>query len=144
MLIVTVTLTFHRLTSKSILIIYSLRRMSVPNLRNLGQLCVSLSSRQCLVCINMLMVTVTLTFQRLTSKSILIIYSPRRMSVPNLRNLGQFCVSLSSRQGLVYINMLIVTVTLTFHRLTSKSIGIIYSPRRMSVPYLTNLGQFCV
>ena len=34
------------------------------------------------------------------------------MSVPNLRNLGQFCVYLSSGQGLV--SMSIVTVTLTF------------------------------
>ena len=42
--------------------------------------------------VNMLKVTVTLTFDRLTSKSIVIIYTPRRMSVPNLRNLGQFCV----------------------------------------------------
>ena len=45
-----------------------------------------------------------------------------------------------TRFGL-YVNMLMVTVTLTFDRLTSKSIGIIYTPRRMSVPNLTNLGQ---
>ena len=89
--------------------------------------------------VKMLKVTVTLTLDRLTSKSIGIIYTQRRISVPNLRNLGQCCVLLSSGQGLVYINML-VTVTLTFTRLTSKSIGIIYTPRRMSVPNLTNLG----
>ena len=41
------------------------------------------------------------------------------------------------------INMLTVTVTLTFVLLNSKSIGIIYTSRRMSVPNLTNLGQFC-
>ena len=36
--------------------------------------------------------------------------------------------------------ILMVTVTLTFAKLTSKSIGIIYTPRPMSVPNLTNLG----
>ena len=58
----------------------------------------------------------------LTSKSklIRIIYTPIQMSVPNLRNLGQFCVYLSSEQGLVYINMLMVTVTLTFDRFDLK------------------------
>ena len=49
-----------------------------------------------------------------------IIYIPIQMSVPYLRNLYQFCVYLSSGQGLFYINMLMVTVTLTFDRLTSK------------------------
>ena len=44
----------------------------------------------------------------------------------------------------LYVNMLKVTVTLTFDRLTSKSIGIIYTPRCMSVPNLRNLGSFCV
>ena len=89
--------------------------------------------------VNMLKVTLTLTFNRLTSKSIGIIYTPRRMSVSNSRNLGQFCVYLSTGQGLVCINMLMVTVTLTLHRLTSKSIWIFYTPRCVSVPNLTNL-----
>ena len=48
-----------------------------------------------------------------------------------------------ARFGL-YVNMLMVTVTLTFDPLTSKSNAIIYTPRCMSVPNLTNLGQFCV
>ena len=52
-------------------------------------------------------------------------------------------VIIRTRFGL-YVNMLKVTVTLTFNRLTSKSIGIIYTPRRMSVPNLRNLCQFCV
>ena len=54
------------------------------------------------VCQYVDIVTVTLTFDRLTSKSIGIIYTARRMSVPNLTNLGQFCVLLSSGQGKVY------------------------------------------
>ena len=37
--------------------------------------------------------------------------------------------------------MLKVTVTFTFDRLTTKSVGIIYTPRRMSLPNLTNLGH---
>ena len=48
-----------------------------------------------------------------------------------------------TRFGL-HVNMLKVTVTLTFDWLTSKSIGIIYTQRRMSVPNSRNLGQFCV
>ena len=42
-------------------------------------------------------------------------------------------VIIQSRFGL-YINMLAVTVTLTFDQLTSKSIRIIYIPRAMYVP----------
>ena len=62
----------------------------------------------------MLTVIVTLTFDRLTSKSIWIIYSPKCMSVPDLRNLGQLClVIIQTRFGL-YVNMLTVTVTSTF------------------------------
>ena len=37
----------------------------------------------------------------------------------------------------LYVNIVMVTVT-------QKSIGIIYTLRRMSVPCLTNLGQYCV
>ena len=51
-------------------------------------------------------------------------------------------VIIQTRFGL-YINMLTVNVTLTFDQMTSKSIGIIYTPICMSVPNLTNLGQFC-
>ena len=53
--------------------------------------------------INMLTVTVPLTIDQMTSKSIGTIYTPRCMSVPNLMNLGQCRVKLSSGQGLVYI-----------------------------------------
>ena len=52
-------------------------------------------------------------------------------------------VNIRTRWGF-YVKILKVTVTLTFDRLTSKSIRIIYTPRRMSVPNLTNLGQFYV
>ena len=52
-------------------------------------------------------------------------------------------VIIRTRFGL-YVNMLKVTVTLTFDQLTSKSIGIIYTPRCMSVPNLRHLGQFRV
>ena len=50
---------------------------------------------------------------------------------------------IQSRFGL-YVSKLIVTVTLTFDRLTSKSMGIIYTLRCMSVPNLRNLRKFCV
>ena len=60
---------------------------------------------------NMLTVSVTLTFDRMISKLIGIIYTPIQMSSPNLTNLGQFCVLLSSGQGLVYISIRGVTMT---------------------------------
>ena len=66
------------------------------------------------------MVSVTLTFDRLILNSIGIIYTPIQMSVLNLTNLSRLCVYLSSTQGLVYINVLTVTVTLTFDQLTSE------------------------
>ena len=89
--------------------------------------------------------TVTLTFDRLISKSIEIIYTSRQMCMPNLMNLSQLrLVIMRTRFGL-YNNMLIVTVTLTFNRLITKSRGIIYTPKQMSLPFnLMNLGQFCV
>ena len=64
---------------------------------------------------NMLTVFVTLNFDILISKSIGIIYTSIQKSVPNLMNVGQFCVLVifRTRFGL-YINMLTVTVTLTF------------------------------
>ena len=52
--------------------------------------------------VNMLTVNVTLAFDQLTSKSIGIIYTPRRRSVPNSRSLGQFCVQLSFGQDKIY------------------------------------------
>ena len=58
---------------------------------------------------------------------------------------AHFCAKFDKpRSILCPVNMLKVTVTLTFDRLTSKSIGIIYTPRPMSVPNLTKVGQFCV
>ena len=101
----TVTLTFDRLISKSIGIIYTPIQMSLPNLMNPRSiLCLLIIQARFGLYVNMLMVTVTLTFDRLTSKSVGIIYTPRHMSVPNLTNLGQFCVYLSSGQGLVYMS----------------------------------------
>ena len=89
----TVTLTFGRLISKSIGIIYT------PE----TNVCAKFDkprSIQCLVImrtrfdlhIDKMMVTVTLTLNQLTSKSKGIIYTPTCMSVPNLVNLGQFCI----------------------------------------------------
>ena len=49
-----------------------------------------------------------------------------------------------TRFGLNIIKRM-VTVTLTFDELISKSIGIIYTPEtNVRVPNLTNLAQFCV
>ena len=92
-----------------------------------------------------LKVTVTLTFDRLISKSIGIIYTPETNVCAKFDEPKSILcqVIIRTRFGL-YINMLTVTVTLTLDRLTSKSIGIIYAPTRMSVPNLMNLGQFCV
>ena len=44
----------------------------------------------------------------------------------------------------LYINMLTVTVTLTFDRLTSKSIGIIYTPRQMSATFEEPTSILCL
>ena len=101
-----VTLTFNGLISKSIWIIYTPIQMSVSNLRNLGQIYLIIIRTRFGLYVNMLTVTVTLTFDRLTSKLLGIIYIPRRMSLPNVKK--------TSGQGLVYINLLMVTVTLTF------------------------------
>ena len=92
-----------------------------------------------------LKVTVTLTSDRLISKSIGIIYTPETnvCAVFDEPRSIQCLVIIWPRFGL-HINLLTVTVTLTFDHLTSKSIRIIYTPRRMSVPNLTNIGQFCV
>ena len=92
----------------------------------------------------MLTVSVTLTFDRLILKSIGIMYTPIQMSVPNLTNLGQFCVLLSSGQGWSIYQYADSHCDLDLGPIDLKSIGIIYTPRRMSVPNLTNLGQFCV
>ena len=91
-----------------------------------------------------LKVTVTFTFDRLISKSIGIIYTPETNVCAKFDEPKSIlCLVIRTRFGL-YINMLKITVTLTFDQLTSKSIGIICTPRCMSVPNMTNLSQFCV
>ena len=132
----TVTLTFNGIISKSIGVIYNWKCLC--QIEEPGSILFD-------VYVNMLTVTVTLNFHRLTLKSIWTIYTPRRMFVPYLRNTRAFlCVVIIRTRFGLYVNMLTVTVTLTFDRLTSKSMGIIYTRRCMSVPNLTNLGQFCV
>ena len=89
----TVTLNFDGLISKSIGIIYT------PG----TNVCAKFDEPRSILClvnmqtrfglyIKIMVVTVTLTFDQLTSKLITIIYSLTHMSVPNLMNLGQFCV----------------------------------------------------
>ena len=96
--------------------------------------------------IKIMTVTVTLTFDQLTSKSIGIICTLTHMSVPNLMNVGRFCFLclVIYMTFSLYINILMVTVTLTLDRLISKSIEIIYTPSKMSVSDLTKLCQFHV
>ena len=57
--------------------------------------------------------TLTLTFDGLISKSIGIIYTPRQICGPNLANLEQFCLVIIQTRFCLYINMIMVTVTLT-------------------------------
>ena len=90
---VTVTLTFDGLISKSIGIIYTpetsvCAKFDEPR----SILCLVIIPKRFGLYINMLTVTDQLTFDQLTSKSIGIIYILRCMAVPNLKNLGQFCV----------------------------------------------------
>ena len=146
---VTVTLTFDRLTSKSIGIIYTPRHKCLCQIEQpyINSLSSYHSDKVWSIYTNMLTVSVTMTFDSLISKSIVIIYTPIQMSVPNLTNLGQFCVLVIIRTRFalyMYINILTVIGTLTFNRLISKSIGITYTPRQMSVPNLRNLCQFHV
>ena len=92
--------------------------------------------------VNMLMVTVTLTFDLKINRDHL--HPETHVCAKFDKPTSILClVIIRTRFGL-YVNMSKVTVTLTFDRLTSKSIGIIYTPRRMSVPNLRNLSQFCV
>ena len=85
-------------------------------------------------------VTVTLTFDQLTSKSIGIIYTPTHVCA----KFDEPSASSYLDDFGLFINMLIVTVTLTLERLISKSKGFIYTPRQMSVSNLKKLCQFCV
>ena len=94
--------------------------------------------------VSILIVTVTFTFDRLTSKSIGIIYTKTHVCAKFDKPRSIPCLVIIRTRYCLYVNMLKVTVTLSFDGLTSKSIGIIYNPRRMSVPNLTNLGVFCV
>ena len=92
-----------------------------------------------------LKVTVTLTFDELISKSIGIIYTPETNLCAKFEEPRSIpCLLIIQTRFGLYINVLTVTVTLTFDQLTSKSIGITYTLTPMSVPNLMNLGQFSV
>ena len=89
----TVTLNFDGLILKSIGIIYTPRT----------DLCAKFDKPRSILClvnmrtrfglyIKIMTVTVTLSFDQLISKSIGIIFTLTYMSVPNLMNLGKFCV----------------------------------------------------
>ena len=91
-----------------------------------------------------LKVTVILTFHRLISKSIGIIYTTETNACVKFDEPRSIlCVVIMQTGFGSYINKMMVTVTLTFDRLTSIPIGIIYTPTRIFVPNLMNLGQFC-
>ena len=105
-----------------------------------SQLCVFILCTMFGLYIIRLKATVTLTFNRLISKSIGSSTLQYKFEEP----WSILClVIIQTRFGL-YVNMLMITLTLTFDRMTSKSIGFIYTLRSMSVTNLTNLGQFCV
>ena len=127
-------------------IIYTSRWISVQNLKNQCQFCIIIWTRFGLYIIK-LKVTETLIFDGLISKSIGIIYMLRQCVYHiwcTMVNAVFSCHS-ESRHGLVYISVSWWSLW-PWHliQLTSKSIGIIYTPRHMSVPNLTNLCQFCV
>jgi len=82
-------------------------------------------------------VTVTLTFDLLTPKSIGVFYSIRAITLWSLNALAQRVLELLS--GNVF--SLWVTVTLTFDLLTPKSIGIFYSIRATTLLSLQALAQ---
>ena len=94
--------------------------------------------------IKMLTVTVTLTFERLISKSKGIIYTNTNVCTKCDEPRSILCLVITGTRFGLYSNMLMVSVTLTFDRLISLLIRIIYTPIQMSVQNLTNLGQFCV
>ena len=95
--------------------------------------------------ITKLKATVTLTFDGLISKCIGIMYILMTSVCAKFDEPRSILcqVIMVTRFGL-YINRMTVTVTLTFDRMTSKSIRIIYTLTSMSMPNLMNLGQFCV
>ena len=95
--------------------------------------------------ITKLQTTVTLSFEGLISKSITIINTPEtNVGAKFDETRSILCLVIMGTRFALYINKMTVTVTLTFDRLTSKSIGIIYTLTRMPVPNLINLGQLCV
>ena len=140
----TLTLNFYGLISKSIGIIYTpgtnvCAKVDKPR----SVLClVNLQTRFGLY-IKIMTVTVTLTFDQLTSKSIGNCYTLTQISAKFDEPRSILCIIVYTAFGL-YINVLMVIVTLTFNRLISKSRGIIYTPWQMSVSNLTNLCQFRV
>ena len=142
----TVTLTFDRLISKSIGFIYtSIQNVCAKFEEPRSILCLLIIRARFGLYVNMLMVTVTLTFNQLTSKSIGGHLHPKMHVCAKFDKPSSILclVIIGTRFGL-YVNMVKVTVTLTFDRMSSKSIEIIYTPRHISVPNLRNLGQFCV
>ena len=140
---VTVTLTFDKLTSKSIRIIYAHTHVCTKFDKRRSILCLVIYTMFGLY-INMLMVTVTLTLDRLISKSVGIIYTPRQMSIKFDETMSIPCLLIILTRFRLYTNMSTISVTLTLNRLISKSIGIIYTPLQISVPNLRNLSHFCV
>ena len=92
-----------------------------------------------------LKVIVTLTFEGINLKSPRDhLNSRKNVCVKFDKPLSLLClVIIRTRFGL-YTNILMVSVTLTFDRLISKSIWIIYTSIQMSVLNFTEIGQFCV
>ena len=82
-------------------------------------------------------VTLTLTFDGLISKSIGIIYTHEiNVCAKFDEHRSILCLNIMLTRFGLYIKIMTVTVTLTFDRLTSKSIEIIYTPTPISVPIL--------
>ena len=123
----TVNLTLNGLISKLIVIIYTPIQIWDKFVEPRLILCLVINQTRFGLYVNMLMVTVTLTFYRLTSKSTGIIYNPKRMSAKFEEPKSILClVIIRTRFGLC-VNMMMFTMTMTFDWLTSKSIGIIYT-----------------
>ena len=95
--------------------------------------------------ITKLKATVTLNFDVLILKSIGIMYNPgTNPCAKSDEPRSVLCLVNIQRSFGLYFKIVMVTVTLTFDQLTSKSIRIIYTLTHTSVPNLINLGQFCV
>ena len=93
------------------------------NLKDLGQFCVCTMFGLYII---KLMVTVILTFNRLIWKSIAIMYTPKRYAKFDKPRSTLCLVIIGTSLGL-NVNMLTVTVTFNFDRLSSKPIRITYT-----------------